>query len=402
MYPDSSPFSPGQPVLPEFFVGRSKQITDLISMVKSTTENKRFRIGYVYGERGIGKSSLVSAVSYVMGKEHSDLLTAHVFLGGVTKLEDMVFKTFEGLIRESSKNKTLYEHVKQVFGDKLRQLEFGVGIPGASISVGLNFDSDEDKASLTRQFVPSIRNLIGDDQSILLILDDINGLADTSEFANWLKSTVDECSLSNIRLCVLVVGLEDRRRQLVGNQESLARVFELIDIKPWSNEEVKEFYDTNFERANATIDPGALDLIIQYTGGLPVLAHEIGDSVWRMAKEHNITYDNVVEGIHRAAEIIGLKYLEPKMLDAVHSETYHSIFQKLSASLPDMTGRRFQRAQLIEMLTPSEAKSVDYFLKRMTTLGVIAKDSNIRGSYHYPNELYALYFYMISSKTGGS
>lgn len=399
MYPDSSPFSPGQPVLPEFFVGRSEQVRDLISMVKATTEQKRFRIGYVCGERGIGKSSLVNAVSYVMGKEHNDLLAAHVFLGGVTTLEDMVFKTFECLVRESSKNETLYNHIKQAFGDKLRQLEFGIGIPGTSVSIGLNFDNDEDKAALTHQFVPSIKNLIEGGQSILLILDDINGLADTADFANWLKSTVDECSLSSVQLCVLVVGLEDRRRQLVGNQESLARVFELIDIKPWSDEEVKEFYDTNFKRANATIDPNALQLIIQYTGGLPVLAHEIGDSVWRMANEYKITHDDVVTGIRRAAKIIGLKYLEPSMLDAIHSETYRSILQKLSSSLSelsDMPEMCFRRSNLIKILTPDETKAVDYFLKRMTTLGVIEKGSNGRGIYRFPNLLYALYFFSIS------
>lgn len=396
MNSDSSPFSPGQPVSPEFFVGRSEEIKDLISMVKATTTSGRFRIGYVGGERGIGKSSLVNAVSYVMTGEDSSLLGAHVFLGSVTSLDDMVFKTFECLIRESSRNPTWYSRVKQVFGDKLHQLELDVGFPGVSLSVGLNFKNDEDKALLTRHFVPSIENLIGDDQSILLILDDINGLAEANEFANWLKSTVDECSLSNIRLCVLIVGLEERRRQLAGNQESLARIFRLIDIAPWSDEEVEEFYKNNFERANATVDSNALQLLIQYTGGLPVLAHEIGDSVWRIAKDYNITYDNVVEGIRQAATIIGLKFLEPQMLGAIRSETYRSIFQKLSASLSNMPEMRFRRGDLIQKLTPAETKSVDYFLKRMTTLGVIEKDSNIRGSYNFPNQLYALYFFMVS------
>ena len=398
---DSSPFSPGQPVSPEFFVGRSEQIKDLISMVSATTAHGRFQIGYVSGERGIGKSSLVNAVSYVMTRDYSKLLGGHVFLGSVASLDDMVLKTFECLIRENTGKPTYYERAKKVFGDKLRQLDLGAEALGVSLSVGLNFDSDEDRALLVHRFAPSIMDLMGDDESILLILDDINGLAETDEFANWLKSIVDECSLSGIRLCILIVGLEERRRQLVANQESLARVFRLIEIPPWSDKEVEEFYRNNFERAHASIDTSALELIIQYTGGLPVLAHEIGDSVWRIAKDHNITYDDIVEGIRRAATIIGLKYLEPQMLGAIRNEMYRSIFQKLSADLINMPERRFQRGDLTQNLTPDELKSVDRFLKRMTTLGVIEKDTNVRGGYQFPNQLYALYFFMTSQSNTG-
>ena len=54
-------------------------------------------------------------------------------------------------------------------------------------------------------------------EALLLILDDINGLATSENFANWLKSTVDEITTSGqeMPLCILVVGLEERRRELI-------------------------------------------------------------------------------------------------------------------------------------------------------------------------------------------
>jgi len=65
-----------------------------------------------------------------------------------------------------------------------------------------------------------------------LILDDINGLAGSAQVVHWLKSTVDELSISQpeTRLCILIVGLEERRQVLIQYQESLARVFSVLNI----------------------------------------------------------------------------------------------------------------------------------------------------------------------------
>ena len=63
-----------------------------------------------------------------------------------------------------------------------------------------------------RRLLEGIRNK----KSLFLILDDINGLAGSADFANWLKSTVDEIATSRqkTRLCILVVGPDERRRDL--------------------------------------------------------------------------------------------------------------------------------------------------------------------------------------------
>ena len=83
---ESSPFRPGQPVPIEFFVGRIEEIEHLRSMVKASVQGL-FKIGFVSGERGIGKSSLVSFVRHLSDRE-SDVAGCHVFLGGVRDLND--------------------------------------------------------------------------------------------------------------------------------------------------------------------------------------------------------------------------------------------------------------------------------------------------------------------------
>ena len=258
--------------------------------------------------------------------------------------------------------------------------------------------------ALTHDFVPSVRHLLqklGDDRKALfLILDDINGLASSQDFANWLKSMVDEIATSGVplKLCLLVVGLEERRQELIALQPSLARVFELIEINPWSDEEANEFYRRSFESASAEVSDEGRGSLVRYTGGLPVLAHEIGDAVWREAKSPKIEWSEILRGISDAAEVIGRKLLEPQVFKAIRSDRYRSILRKMAEEGPLGLGMSLKRAALGARLTGEETRVLDNFLHRMKQLGVLVSDPESRGGVRFPNRLYALYFFFESQR----
>ena len=234
-------------------------------MVKASTQGS-FKIGSISGERGIGKSSLASFVRH-LSEQESEVAGCHVFLGGVHGLQEMLRRTFNRLLKESI-DKPWHGQIRQFFGNHVRK----VGIFGINLELDLK---DRDSSTVAHDFVPTIRRLMdsveGYKSSLLLILDDINGLAGSEAFANWLKSMVDEIATSRqqVPLCVLVVGLEERRQGLVAKQPSLARVFELIDIVPWSTDEVTEFYGRSFGSVGATISDTDVNHLAHFTGGLP-------------------------------------------------------------------------------------------------------------------------------------
>ena len=386
MKPELSPFKPGQIVPLDFLVGRVKEIEQLQSMVKASALGK-FKIGFISGERGIGKSSVASAVQY-LSESRCNAAGCHVYLGGAHELNDMVQTTFDRIFKESI-DKSWHQQAMEFFGNHVEQIDlFG-------FSLKLNIE-DEDLPTLSRNFVPYMRTLLnklkGQKDALLLILDDFDGLANSVDFANWLKSMVDEISTSTQEtpLCILVVGLEERRQELISRQPSLARVFELIDIRPWSDDEAKEFYQKAFQSANTKIEEKELNTLVNFTGGLPVLAHEIGDAVWREAKNLEINRKEMYQGLSTAAGIIGRKLLEPQIFRAIQSEKYRSIFRTLA----DKHDFYFRRAELVANLTDQEVKVVDSFLKRMKQLGAIEQVDHIRGGYKYPNLLHALYFWM--------
>ena len=391
MNPETSPFRPGRPVPIEFFVGRSAEIERLRSMVRRSAQGT-VSVGFVTGERGIGKSSLAAFVRHLV-EQDSYAVGCHVYLGGVDEVPEMLRQTFHRLLNESV-DKPWHKQLLSFLGNRVQR----AGLFGITLDLKL---TDDDLATLARDFVPSMKRLLDSlpspKQTIFLVLDDINGLARSEAFANWLKSSVDEFATSSAPkagLCILVVGLEERRRELVEGQPSLARVFELIDIAPWSDEEVSDFYKRSFERAGAVVSRDDIKGLVQYTGGMPVLAHEIGDAVWRTARTREIRNNEIVRGIIVAAEVIGSKLLEPSIFRAIQSERYRSILRQIA----DRPRTRFKRSEVLERLTGEDRRSLDNFLRRMKDLGAIEPDPEIRGGYRFPNRLHALYFFMEAQR----
>ena len=372
----------------ELFVGRRDGIERLSGLVRAASRGV-FKTGFITGERGIGKSSLASFVRH-LGERESRVTGCHVYLGGVHDLHEMARRTFDRLLKDSI-DRPWHRQVLEFFGDRVRK----VGLFGVSVELAL---SNNDLNTISSNFTRSVRQLlktIEERTSLLLILDDINGLANSADFAHWLKSIVDEVATSQqqTRLCILLVGLEERRQDLIRNQPSLARVFELVDIAPWSDDEVEQFYQESFASENAVIPAAGLRFLVRYTGGLPVLAHEIGDAVWHTARAQTIAQNEIAHGVVRAAGIIGRKLLEPQIFRAIQSDRYRSILRKM-ADEPSRT--TFQRGELVARLTEEERQVLDNFLRRMRSLGALQIDPEVRGGYRFPNRFHALYFWMES------
>ncbi len=136
--------------------------------------------------------------------------------------------------------------------------------------------------------------------------------------------------------------------------------------------------------------------MVRYTGGLPVIGHEIGDAVWRIAAMPKISVEDARSGIRKAAEIIGDKFLQPKVIDALRSPRYRSILRKIASTPFEY---RFRRSELLAKLVAEDEKVLDNFLNRLKDLGVIIPDVEAGpGCYVFANRLHHLYFTIESNK----
>jgi len=384
-----SPFTPGRPVPIEFFVGRLEELERLIASVRKSCSLPTAESLFVFGERGIGKSSLCR-VAVRAAERDPGVLGLHVFLGGVKSLEEMVRRIFERLLQESL-DRPWYEAIKTFLGDHVRQ----VGIFGLSVEFNA---SQKVLSKAVSDFVPAIRNLLKKIESshkgFLLVLDDINGLSRDPDFANWLKSTIDEIATLRdpLPFTLVLVGLPERREQLVTSQPSLDRVFDLIPIERFSREETREFYDKAFSKVEMKVDQEAHELLWKYSGGFPVFMHEIGDSTYHVDNDNVIDKRDALQGIVRAAQVIGAKYIEPKIMRAIRSEKYRDILRLIVKGEPRP---QFTRQDVMDRLSDSQERVFDNFIRRMRELGVVRSNRERgAGCYEFTSEIYALFFWL--------
>ncbi|MDP8242981.1 MAG: ATP-binding protein [Candidatus Hinthialibacter antarcticus] len=383
---DYSPFTPGVPVDREYFIGRENEITTFIDTIRKSVHRKSFERMFVLGERGIGKSSLCKHASFV-AEQQCEIMSVHVSLGGVSTLDEAVKRIFDALIKDNV-DKPWFGSIKKFFGNHISQ----IGLFGIDFEFNI---SDRDLKKAVREFIPALMDLIQkikNRKGILLILDDINGLAALPEFAHWLKSTVDQVAIKQkpFPVTLVLVGLAERRNQLIYTQPSLDRVFDLIDILPFEEAKSNDFFLNAFNTVNVKIKDDALKVLWQYSQGYPVFMHEIGDAVFKHDNDGVISSEDVYLGSVDATQVIGKKYIESNVLSAVHSPKYKSILKRFSKR---EIAFAFTRQESLEKLNNEESKVFDNFIRRMKKLNVICQNNELGlGTYQFTSLPYYLYF----------
>ena len=378
-----SPFSPGRPVQPEYFVARIKEIQRLERAIRQAVSGRNENI-FITGQRGIGKSSLAGFVRYLAEKEHS-LSGSHCFLGGVRNLEDMMRVIFQRLLQDCT-DKSTFDKLKEVFGGYIKGLTlFGVGV---------EFTKDKGELrTLVDNFLPVMRKIYDQIKSsgkkgLILILDDMNGITDVPQFSQFLKSFVDELATSGKRLPIflILVGLPERRDELIKNQPSVARILDVVDLPLMEQSESEGFFCNLFKKQDISIDKSALSLMVKMSAGFPMLMDEVGDAVFWQDTDNHINERDARLGIMEAARVVGKK-ISPQISKILKSKTYTSILGKIS-KMP--IGVAFERRQILLDAPEKEQKNLDNFLQRSRDLGII-EAAEARGEYKFVNPLYHLY-----------
>lgn len=383
-----SPFSPGRPVQPEYFVARIKEIQRLEKAVRQTISGRNENV-FITGQRGIGKSSLAGFIRYLAEKEYS-LIGSHCYLGGAKSLEDMMRVIFQRLLQDCT-DKSLFDKLREGFAGYIKGLTlFGVGV---------EFTKDKGELqTLVDNFLPVMRHTYDQIEAIgkkglILILDDLNGVSNVPQFSQFLKSFVDELATSGkpLPIFLVLVGLPERRDELIKHQPSVARIFDVVELPLMNESESKEFFTSMFDKSSIAVANEALSLMVTMSGGFPMLMHEVGDAVFWQDTDNQISERDARLGIMEAARVVGKK-IHPQISKILKSRTYASILQKIS-KMP--IGKTFERQQILRRAPEEEQKNLDNFLQRTRELGII-EAAEVRGEYKFVNSLYHLYVWYVA------
>ena len=387
-FPDS-PFEPGHPVSPDKFKGRKKDILKMIRYLPKVINKGIPEHFFITGKRGMGKTSFVK---YIGNFAEDNYQMVHIYVNneGSNTLDDLIQNLVEKMFKEFNKE-TWGKKIINSFVDNIDE----INIKGVGISLKNKPDLVGNIKNNFADFLINACKELKDKKGIFIVIDDINGLSDTPDFANWYKGLFETLYFDEevIPVSFSLVSYQDKFEKLCDQNLSFARIFNLIEIDHLDDEDIKEFYLDTFNEFNIKFTNNELlNEMVYYSWGMPLIMQQIGDAVFWNSLDGEIDEDNAYSGISNAALELGNKQIRNK-LNKIKSSHYTKILYKLGKN----EKMEFTKSEVKEFLSSDEILVFDDFLKRMRDLEIIesiGKENS--GEYAFVNRLYFVYFLIIA------
>lgn len=247
------PFAPIE--LPDFFRGRTADVGLLVSELKTTGRQVA-----IFGERGVGKTSLAFLAYYFAG--FSDEFSHFVRCTSDSTYEDIFgqFLLYAGAAfvpssveRGTSKRGTL-------------------GVTGLSVGQDRTAKSTERALSAVSKIGPAMVLRAFAEKEGLLIIDEYDRVADQNthtKLAETLKLFSDAASKTKL----IVVGVAETLTQLVGEHKSLTRCLAQVQLDRMSDEALGEIITTGSDRTRFAFSESVRRRIIALSDGFPFYTH---------------------------------------------------------------------------------------------------------------------------------
>nr|WP_246731454.1 AAA family ATPase [Methylocapsa sp. S129] len=223
-------FSPGAPIdESDLFAGRITQLGDLINAV-----NQRGHHAIIFGERGVGKTSLANIFTNYVHRPVSRVVAKRINCDGISNFQNLWQRSFAELGIEA--------HVTASFGpDDIR----------------MTLDS------VSANYLP------------IIVFDEFDRLSSGRTKA-LLADTIKTLSDHSTSTTIVVVGVANSVSELLAEHASIGRALAEIPMPRMSDDEISEIIDKRAKRLGMSVDADVLRRIVAYSQGLPHYAHLIG------------------------------------------------------------------------------------------------------------------------------
>jgi Cdc6-like AAA superfamily ATPase len=236
-------FTPSTPIgVAELFSGRKKEARQLFEAIA-----ERGRHAMVYGERGVGKTSLSQVVPLTLPKRTSRVHQ----------------------LRKAADPKDNFDSIwRKVFRD--------IRVESIAETDGPTYVSD---GYLNREITPDdvvreLRNFGANDVAVIVV-DEFNEVTDAATprlMANAIKSLSDE----GVNATVIIVGVADDVNQLIAGHESISRCCEEVLMPRMRQDELRDVVESRVGRLGMQIESPAKWKIVNLAAGLPTFVHALG------------------------------------------------------------------------------------------------------------------------------
>lgn len=334
-------FSPGAPVQEkDLFAGRSSQIAQLEDAV-----NQRGRHAILFGERGVGKTSLANILAVAMRRPNKELIYVRVNADPTD--------TFKSLW-------------KKVF----KRMSYVVSSSEGEITKKI---SDDFTVELTPDDVQLVLGEFSGNQIPIIVLDEFDRIQDRHT-TQLVADTIKALSDYSVNATIIIVGVAEDVSTLIQGHESITRSLIQVRMPRMSTEELKQLILTRYKRCGITTDADAVWKIIFLSRGLPYYAHLLGMNSARYAidnKKLSVTHQDVDRALTRSIGELD-QSIKEKYMTAIRSQKgddtlYASVMLACALATTDELGR-FQQSAVtapLNKLHPGKAYKPSTFALHM-------------------------------------
>ncbi|WBY06680.1 ATP-binding protein [Sphingomonas sp. 7/4-4] len=296
-------FTPSTPIrLADLFAGRRRQIGQLLNAV---AEPGRHAI--LYGERGVGKTSL------------SQVLALFVPAGRQTVVH----------ARKACAPGDTYETIWRKF---FKDMQFTHVEDGEQRVASLN-DVYTGRELEPDDILREMKTFSANDIPIFVV-DEFNEIEDAGETAKLFANTIKALSDDGVPATIVIVGVGDSVSQLFAGHESIQRCTEEVPMPRMSRDELGEIIDTRLKALGLNIEPDARWKIIILARGLPTYVHRLGkhaagravSDLRRRINEEDVDY-SIEEVLRGSLESLRVGYER-----AIYSNQPGSLFKEILLS----------------------------------------------------------------------
>lgn len=270
-------FSPAAPIDEKaLFAGRTEQLRDVVDAV-----NQRGQHAIVFGERGVGKTSLANVLSDFLEAAGEQILAPHVNCDGTDDFSTLWRKIFS-------------------------EIEIARQIRGVGFAPGMSNQLSTVAETLPEEITPDVvrRTLtaLGAQALLIVIIDEFDRLPN-GQAGRLFADTVKMLSDHSVPATLVLVGVADTVDELIREHQSVERALVQVRMPRMSREELHEIVLNGLSRVEMPIDEAALEYISALSQGLPHFTHLLGLYAAREAVdygERQITLDYVEAAITKA------------------------------------------------------------------------------------------------------
>jgi len=291
-------FSPSAPVDEgDLFAGRAEQIERTIEVIL-----ERGKHIVLYGERGVGKTSLARVLRILFPSIVSQVILVREQVDPSDNFSSIWHKVFKDI------SVTTEDDGK----------------------ICLNDLYGEDQSLSPDDVRRALENAFATSQIPVIVIDEFDKTKNESvreRTANLIKYLSDY----SVNVTIILVGVGDDIGELLEQHESISRCIEQIPMPRMSSDEMKEILKKRIPRLSMKIDPDAMWKILTLSRGLPSYVHPLGLYSTQDAIRHRrltIMESNVDAAIRRAIE----KSQESVLIEyaaAIHTNRSDTLFQEV-------------------------------------------------------------------------